>query len=169
MCNLFQGGVYIFQLVDWYVGAVASYVIAILECLAVGWCYGAERFSADVEMMTGKRLPVIYKVSCFIITPVVMSAALVLTLASYTPPRYGGYEYPQTAIVFGWIIALGSVVPVPVNMAIQILNMEGSLSQRLKASTSPSTSWLKSRRRHGVDDKHESTSVTDNFLFIIGR
>ncbi|XP_046585409.1 sodium- and chloride-dependent betaine transporter-like [Haliotis rubra] len=68
-----HGGVYIFQLVDWYVGAVASYVIAVLECLAVGWCYGAERFSADVEMMTGKRLPVIYKVSCFIITPVVMA------------------------------------------------------------------------------------------------
>ncbi|XP_067651746.1 sodium- and chloride-dependent glycine transporter 2-like isoform X2 [Haliotis asinina] len=164
-----HGGMYVVQLVDWYVGAVAGYAIAILECVAVGWCYGAERFSADVHMMIGKRLPVIYKVVCFIIVPPLLTIALVLTLASYKPPRYGEYEYPTSAIVFGWFIALVSVVPIPVYMVIQILKMEGSLAQRIKASVVPGHGWLRSRRKHGLEDTQESISAKDNFRFMIGR
>lgn len=38
--HIFQGGIYVFQLVDWYMGTVACFVMAILECVIVGWCYG---------------------------------------------------------------------------------------------------------------------------------
>ncbi|XP_046585408.1 sodium- and chloride-dependent glycine transporter 1-like [Haliotis rubra] len=120
-------------------------------------------------MMIGKRLPVIYKVVCFIIVPALLIIALVLTLASYKPPRYGEYDYPTSAIVFGWFIAFVSVVPVPVYMIIQILKMEGPLAQRIKASVMPAHEWLRSRRQHGLDDKQESISAKDNFLFMIGR
>ncbi|XP_046585407.1 sodium- and chloride-dependent glycine transporter 2-like [Haliotis rubra] len=164
-----HGGVYVVQLVDWYVGAVACFAIAVLECVAVGWCYGAERFSADVQMMIGKRLPVIYKVVCFIIVPALLTIVLVLTLASYKPPRYGEYDYPTSAIVFGWFIALVSVVPVPVFMVTQIHKMEGSLARRIKASVMPALEWLRLRRQHGLEDKQESISAKDNFLFMIGR
>ncbi|XP_067652266.1 sodium- and chloride-dependent glycine transporter 2-like [Haliotis asinina] len=164
-----HGGVYVFQLLDWYLGAVACYVIAILECVAVGWCYGAERFSDDMQMMIGKRLPVIYKVVCFIIVPALLTVALVLTLASYKPPRYGEYDYPTSAIVFGWFIALVSVVPIPVYMVIQISKQEGPLAQRIKASVMPGLEWLRSRRKHGLADTQESISAKDNFLFMIGR
>ncbi len=49
---VFQGGVYVYQLVDWYLGAVACYVIAILECVAVGWCYGRKRYNTYSYMLT---------------------------------------------------------------------------------------------------------------------
>ncbi|XP_071091398.1 sodium- and chloride-dependent glycine transporter 2-like [Haliotis cracherodii] len=164
-----HGGIYVFQLVDWYFAAVACYIIAVLECVAVGWCYGVKRFSADVQMMIGKRLPVIYKVACFIVVPALLITALVLTLASYKPPRYGEYDYPMSAIVFGWSLALLSVVPIPVTMVIQMLKMEGSLAQRIKASVMPSRAWLRLRRQHGLEDEQESISVKDNLLFMIGR
>ncbi|XP_048259949.1 sodium- and chloride-dependent creatine transporter 1-like [Haliotis rufescens] len=35
-----MAGVYIFQLCDWYVGAVGCFVVGTMECLVVGWCYG---------------------------------------------------------------------------------------------------------------------------------
>ncbi|XP_046564505.1 sodium- and chloride-dependent betaine transporter-like [Haliotis rubra] len=164
-----HGGVYVFQLVDWYMGAVACFVIAILECVAVGWFYGAGRFSADVESMVGKRLPIIYKFVCFVVLPILLLVALVFTLASYKPPTYGEYNYPGSAVVFGWFIALVSVVPIPVTMVIQILKMEGSPAQRVKAAMAPTTLWLRYRARHGVEDKSESRSLKDNFLFILGR
>ncbi|XP_071088598.1 sodium- and chloride-dependent GABA transporter 1-like [Haliotis cracherodii] len=164
-----HGGVYVFQLVDWYMGAVACFVIAILECVGVGWFYGAGRFSADVEKMVGKRLPVIYKLVCFILLPILLFVALVFTLAFYKPPTYGEYHYPGSAVIFGWFIALVSVVPIPVTMVIQILKMEGSLSQRVRAAMTPTSTWQKHRKRHGVEDKLENRSLKDNFLFMIGR
>ncbi|XP_067652439.1 sodium- and chloride-dependent glycine transporter 2-like [Haliotis asinina] len=164
-----HGGVYVFQVVDWYMGAVACFVIAILECVAVGWFYGAGRFSADVESMVGKRLPVLYKCVCFIVLPILLLVALIFTVASYNPPTYGEYRYPGSAVVFGWFIALVSVVPIPVTMVIQIHKMEGSLAQRVKAAMTPTSVWLRYRERHGVEDKTESRSLKDNFLFIMGR
>ncbi|XP_046356613.2 sodium- and chloride-dependent glycine transporter 2-like [Haliotis rufescens] len=161
-----NGGVYVFQLVDWYMGTVACFVMAILECVIVGWCYGAERFSSDVEAMIGKRLPVIYKIVCFTILPVVLTVALVSTLASYKPPSYGEYDYPKAAVVVGWFIALVTIVPIPVTMVIQVLKKEGSLGQRVKSAMKPSSSWPGTRVRHGRRKTMEA--MKDNFLFIIG-
>ncbi|XP_046564506.1 sodium- and chloride-dependent betaine transporter-like [Haliotis rubra] len=160
------GGVYVFQLVDWYMGTVACFVMAILECGIVGWCYGAKRFSSDVEAMIGKRLPVIFRIVCFIVLPALITVALVSTLASYKPPTYGEYNYPKAAVGVGWFIAMVTILPIPVVMVIQILKAEGSFVQRVKSAMKPSSAWPDSRLRHSLKDTAES--VKDNFLFIIG-
>ena len=35
-----QGGIYIFQLVDWFIGSYTVTVIALLECVVMAWIYG---------------------------------------------------------------------------------------------------------------------------------
>lgn len=42
---------------------------------------------------------------------------------------YGDYEYPDGAIVFGWMLGLASIVPVPVCAIIAILGEKGSFVQ----------------------------------------
>ena len=39
-CRNFQGGIYIFQLADWYFSAFALLVGSFLECLSICWIYG---------------------------------------------------------------------------------------------------------------------------------
>ncbi|XP_048253319.1 sodium-dependent proline transporter-like [Haliotis rufescens] len=163
------GGVYAYQLTDWYTWAVTSFVIAILECVIVGWFYGAERFSSDVEAMTGKRLPAIFKTVCFIILPLLLTTALGWTLSSYMPPKYGEYDYPESARVFGWFIAVLPILPIPVTMVIEVFKREGSLVQRVRAATRPSSARTRYRQRHCVELTPESASLKDNFLFIFGR
>ena len=38
--TMFQGGMYIFQILDWYAAAFSVMVIAMLECLVCAWVYG---------------------------------------------------------------------------------------------------------------------------------
>ncbi len=40
MCLHLQGGMYIYQLIDWYIAAVFVPVVCVLECVIVGWLYG---------------------------------------------------------------------------------------------------------------------------------
>ena len=51
--NLTQGGIYIFQLVDYYGSAISLMYIAFFECTAIVWLYGTKRLSSNVYDMTG--------------------------------------------------------------------------------------------------------------------
>ena len=35
-----QGGIYIFQLVDWFYAAYAAIVVVLAECVCLAWVYG---------------------------------------------------------------------------------------------------------------------------------
>ena len=37
---LFQGGIYLFQLVDWYIAILAVPIFGFIECIIFGWIYG---------------------------------------------------------------------------------------------------------------------------------
>ncbi|XP_067652262.1 sodium- and chloride-dependent glycine transporter 2-like [Haliotis asinina] len=163
-----RGGVYLFTLIDWYVAAVVLFVTAVLQCIAIGWLYGAERFSADVEAMTGRPLPAIYMIVCFIFIPTALLVVLVLTMASYENPTYGYYKYSGYAVVAGWCIALVSVVPIPATMVMTIIRKKGSLSERVKQSVSPDVVWQRLRKRHDVEERTDSTSIKDTFFFMFG-
>ncbi|XP_046546541.1 sodium- and chloride-dependent glycine transporter 2-like [Haliotis rubra] len=160
-----NGGVYLFQLVDWYVAAITLLVIGALECIVDGWCYGAKLFAADVEAMIGKQLPIVFKLLCFILIPVILIVAVFLNFASYKPPSYGSYEYTPVAVSIGWGIALVSLVPIPVSMTIDIWKEKGTLAQRVRKATTPNRKWEEFRQRYGVERKSKLT-MKENILFL---
>ncbi|XP_071094834.1 sodium- and chloride-dependent glycine transporter 2-like [Haliotis cracherodii] len=162
-----HGGVYLFTLMDWYVAAVILFVTAVLQCIAVGWLYGAERFSADVEAMTGRPLTAAYMLLSFILIPAALLIVLVLTMATYENPTYGYYKYSGYAVAAGWCIALVSVVPIPITMVMTIVKRNGSLIKRVKASMSPAPLWQKLRDRRGLEERTDANTIKDSFLFMI--
>ncbi|XP_046361311.1 sodium- and chloride-dependent glycine transporter 1-like [Haliotis rufescens] len=120
--------------------------------------------------MIGKRLPVVYKLMCFIVVPVVLLAAMILTIASYKPPAYGNYEYPSIAVTIGWCIAVVSVVPIPVTMVIYILMQSGSFAKRVKTAITPSPEWRRCRLRYGItEDGDVSNNLKENILHVFNR
>ncbi|XP_046574683.1 sodium-dependent proline transporter-like [Haliotis rubra] len=52
-----QGGMYMFQLVDWYLSFIFLLMAAFLECTVIAWIYGIRKFCADIEMMIGRKPP----------------------------------------------------------------------------------------------------------------
>ncbi|KAK6182350.1 hypothetical protein SNE40_010059 [Patella caerulea] len=136
-----QAGIYIFQLVDWYIAAFTLFLITGLEAVVIGWIYGADRYFDDIQIMLGKRPTVLIKILWKFVNPVILSVILVFTLVKYLPPTYGEYVYPPYTSAIGWIIALISAVPIPIWMIREFTMRKGPLLQRIISSFEPSEVW----------------------------
>ncbi|XP_046542476.1 sodium- and chloride-dependent glycine transporter 1-like [Haliotis rubra] len=155
-----QGGPYIFQLIDWYISALSVILFCFLECVAVGWIYGMDRFSRDITMMLGRPPPIILRfLWCFVI-PVVSLAVFILTLVQYQPPTYGKYEYPPYAVTIGWCIATVPIIPLPVCALLTLLKHRSakSFKQRLMLSLRPDFDWMPSSSAYKEAYKDEQQS-----------
>ncbi|KAK3105595.1 hypothetical protein FSP39_001378 [Pinctada imbricata] len=127
-----QSGMYIYQLVDWYTASFAVPLFGVFECIIIGWIYGADRFSKDVEMMLGRGLPLVIRISLCFISPVILMILLVFIVAKYSLPTYGTYEYPTLAVVFGWFIALVPLVPLPIVAVREVKKAPGNTTFQVK-------------------------------------
>ncbi|OWF56398.1 sodium- and chloride-dependent betaine transporter-like [Mizuhopecten yessoensis] len=136
-----NGGMYIFQLVDWYAASLCVLLTCFLECFIVGWLYGADRFSRDVELMMGRPVPVIIRLCWCVITPLIMMIAFIATMINYQPPTYEGYHYPGSARAFGLLLSVIPIIPVPVLMVSQIVKAKGSIVNRIWKLTQPTLEW----------------------------
>jgi len=124
--NLFQGGIYFFQIIDFYTAAISLMYIALFETVAIVWLYGVRRLSDNIEEMTGRQPNIIFKF-CWI-----------FTLYDYEAPSYGTYNYPWWCILLGWCIAALSILPIPIMAVIAIINAEGkTLLDKIKSAASP--------------------------------
>ncbi|XP_046560239.1 sodium-dependent noradrenaline transporter-like [Haliotis rubra] len=71
-----QGGIYVVTLMDWYTYFPAVAVFAMLECVAVSWCYGLERLNQDIRAMWGKKVPQAMMLSIKYVCPLLLLVRL---------------------------------------------------------------------------------------------
>lgn len=92
-----QGGQFVLQLVDYYAGSFIVFVLATFEVTGIFWVYGLENFLDDVEFMLSRRPSVYWRICWGIITPVLLTAILIYTIAIMKPLEYSGIAYPDSA------------------------------------------------------------------------
>ncbi|XP_075888313.1 sodium- and chloride-dependent betaine transporter-like isoform X1 [Nelusetta ayraudi] len=129
------GGVYQFQLIDYYgcSGACVMFV-SIIQCVAVGWAFGADRMCDAVEDKTGQRPWPLFRLCWRYFTPLICTVCFICSfLNNQTLTSSGGYVFPDWAYRLGWAMALSSVVPVPIYAVIRLCLTEGTFRQRLLA------------------------------------
>ncbi|TNN40473.1 Sodium- and chloride-dependent GABA transporter 3 [Liparis tanakae] len=133
------GGVYVFQLIDYY-GANGTCIVFVsaVQCVAVGWVFGADRMCDAVQLMTGQR-PWGYFTLCWrYFTPLLCMVCFFGFFLNQQPlTTSGGYMYPDWAYVLGWAMALSSVVAVPIWAVVKICLTKGTLTQRLSVLCHP--------------------------------
>ncbi|KAJ8257949.1 hypothetical protein GJAV_G00191500 [Gymnothorax javanicus] len=142
-----QGGMYVFQLFDYYAASgVCLLWVAFFECVAVAWVYGADNFYDGIEDMIGYRPNPWMKWSWMFITPVLCMGCFLFSLVRYQPLRYNKvYEYPEWAIGLGWVLALSSMICIPMVVVIKIIRSDGPLIERIKAVAAPVKGGASSR------------------------
>jgi solute carrier family 6 amino acid transporter-like protein 5/7/9/14 len=143
-----QGGLYLFQILDWYAAAFSAMLIAFLECIVLAWIYKVDRLYRDIALMLGSKPCLWWKICWCYVTPLTMSAMVVYSAVQMAPPTYGDYQYPSWAITVGWVVAMCSIVPMPGIALYRILKAEGPLILRIKMLIRPTDVWGPNSSEH---------------------
>uniref|UniRef100_A0A669CTH2 Transporter n=1 Tax=Oreochromis niloticus TaxID=8128 RepID=A0A669CTH2_ORENI len=124
-----KGGMYVFQLFDYYAASgVCLLWVAFFECIAVAWVYGVDNFYDAIEDMIGYRPNPWMKWSWTVITPLLCMGCFIFSLVKYKPLTYNKmYQYPDWAIGVGWTLALASMICIPMVVVIKIIRSDGPL------------------------------------------
>jgi len=106
------GGQFILNLVDFFGGTFVIYVAAILEITGVVWWYGLHKIAIDSLYMLDRKLNPYWRIMWGVITPVMLIVIFIYFVVTIERLTYGDYEYPDSAIICGWMILLVAVVQI---------------------------------------------------------
>lgn len=83
----------------------------------------------DICLMIKRAPPQWFKLCWCYITPGAIICLLGFIVVNHKAVTYAGYQYPDWSITVGWLIAMCSVVPVPIVAVYQLAQAEGSFSE----------------------------------------
>ncbi|XP_069121809.1 sodium- and chloride-dependent glycine transporter 1-like isoform X1 [Argopecten irradians] len=136
-----QGGMYVVQLMDWYLSSISLMVLVGTEVTALAWVYGADRLYNDIEAMIGYKPTKLWMLLWKFIMPILYACLWLVGVINHQPVAYGSTPYPGWSIGIGWIIALLPLIPIPLTVLITLKRQKGSLRQRLSQSLKPTREW----------------------------
>uniref|UniRef100_A0AAQ5XIN4 Transporter n=1 Tax=Amphiprion ocellaris TaxID=80972 RepID=A0AAQ5XIN4_AMPOC len=139
MSMVTEGGMYVFQLFDYYsASGITLLWQALWECVVIAWVYGADRFMDDVARMIGYQ-PLPYMKWCWsYVTPFVCVGLFLFHVVNYKPLTYNTvYTYPVWGQALGWALALSSMLCIPLTVLYKLLRCKGSLRERWQHLTTP--------------------------------
>ncbi|XP_023931084.1 sodium- and chloride-dependent taurine transporter [Lingula anatina] len=112
-----NGGMYVFQLFDYYTGSRIILFVAFFECIAVAYLYGINRFYDNLQMMLGFRPNPYMKWCWLVVSPIFCIAVFIMSAINYSELTYdrpaGKYIYPDWAVGIGWALACCSAIWIP--------------------------------------------------------
>lgn len=143
MCT--QGGMYLFQIMDFYSASGLTLLwICFFEVVAISWFYGAKRFSSNIEDMLGSPSNIFSSMFRFflylcwlVFAPLLMAGVFIFYIYSYQPVTYGDYDYPKWAEVMGLCISFSSMIWIVIYAIYYLATTPGTLSQRWLTGVTP--------------------------------
>ncbi|CAH1405301.1 unnamed protein product [Nezara viridula] len=128
-----QGGIFIFQLMDYYsASGMCLLWVCFFQTVAISWVFGGEKVSDCIEKMTGVR-PSKFWYFCWVyLSPAVILGIFIFYIFEYVPAKYGNYEYPTWAEAIGIMISLSSMLWIPGYAIYYLLTSPGSFMENLK-------------------------------------
>ncbi|XP_056157585.1 sodium- and chloride-dependent GABA transporter 2-like [Lampris incognitus] len=128
------GGLYVFQIYDHFSCSGASLLLlSIFQSVAVGWVYGPERFSTNIQDMIGYRPWPFFKLCWRYLTPAVCTGTFMFSLVCWSPLSLGkGLEAPGWATTLGWLLTFSSISLLPIWAIYALATASGTLPQRFR-------------------------------------
>lgn len=105
------------DLVDTFGAGFVIFIVALLEMVGFVWVYGLGNVVRDIEFMLNRKISVYWKFCWGFFIPVSLSVIfLQSTIKSLSKPlQYDGKNYPDSAIVCGWMIAAVALLIIPIS------------------------------------------------------
>ncbi|MXQ84128.1 hypothetical protein E5288_WYG012064 [Bos mutus] len=148
-----NGGIYVFTLLDHFAAGTSILFGVLMEVIGVAWFYGVWQFSDDIKQMTGRRPSLYWRLCWKFVSPCFLLFVVVVSIATFRPPHYGAYVFPEWANALGWAIAASSMSVVPIYAAYKLCSLPGSSREKLAYAITPET-------EHGRVDSGEVRQFT---------
>ncbi|XP_076630222.1 sodium- and chloride-dependent glycine transporter 1 isoform X3 [Colletes latitarsis] len=113
---VFDGGIYLFTLMDWNTASWAILLIGVAEVGVASWCYGCNKFLrniAEMQMRFGCLLHNYWWFSWVVLAPITCLGVFVYQICTYQLGYYGTYIFPDWANAIGILIGLSTLAPMP--------------------------------------------------------
>uniref|UniRef100_A0A452G902 Transporter n=1 Tax=Capra hircus TaxID=9925 RepID=A0A452G902_CAPHI len=137
-----QAGIYWLLLMDNYAASFSLVIISCIMCVSIMYIYGHQNYFQDIRMMLGFPPPLFFQICWRFVSPAIIFFILIFSVIQYQPITYNQYQYPSWAVAIGFLMALSSVICIPLYALFQFCRTDGdTLLQRLKNATKPSRDW----------------------------
>eukprot|EP00923_Selenidium_pygospionis_P050557 GHVN01087388.1.p1 GENE.GHVN01087388.1~~GHVN01087388.1.p1 ORF type:complete len:533 (+),score=45.29 GHVN01087388.1:175-1599(+) len=134
-----EGGFYLFNLIDVFIGGFPLLFIGLFESTFIMYIYGFGRFSEDIGLMLGKKPNIFFKLTWCIISPGLLFAIIIFTAVQYEPLVIFEQVYPDSALALGWVVVMAPLICIPA-WAIYQLCADGGW-EVLKKASRPTPEW----------------------------
>ncbi|KAL5014774.1 hypothetical protein ScPMuIL_009044 [Solemya velum] len=133
-----EGGMYVFQIFDTYCASgMALLMLIFLECIAVSYGYGVNRFYDKLKLMLGKEPSRFFKFCWTVTVPGICVGVFLFAAIEFEPVSYLDYKFPTWAHVIGALTAFSSFSIIPIYMIYKMICTPGSLKNRIKTLFRP--------------------------------
>lgn len=153
LAHVTEGGMYVFQMFDYQAGGISLVLIALLEVIGIGWFYGIEQFSTDIENMIGHRPNMYFRLCWKYISPLIIGVIFIWFCVDWTGISYGDVTFPAWAEFIGWMLCIVSILCVPGYALARYLKLgSGSFSERFRTILLPDREVMRK-----IEEKHSIT------------
>ncbi|XP_052507232.1 LOW QUALITY PROTEIN: sodium- and chloride-dependent glycine transporter 1-like [Budorcas taxicolor] len=142
-----QAGIYWLLLMDNYAASFSLVIISCIMCVSIMYIYGHQNYFQDIQMMLGFPPPLFFQICWRVISPAIIFLILIFLVTQYQTITYNQYQYPRWAEAIGFLMALSSVICIPLypcstSALFYFRRTDGdTFLQHLKNSTKPSKDW----------------------------
>ncbi|XP_043507739.1 sodium- and chloride-dependent GABA transporter 1-like [Frieseomelitta varia] len=144
-----NGGIYIFQLMDFYSASGMSILwVCFFQTIAISWIFGAKKFCDCIHQMMEIELNKFWYICWVVLAPMTMAFIFVFQCVQYKPLKYGNnYEYPTWAEVVGFCLSFSSMIWIPAYALYYVTITPGSIKENITKGLQPNIkSHTKSRK-----------------------
>ncbi|XP_006611848.1 sodium- and chloride-dependent transporter XTRP3 isoform X2 [Apis dorsata] len=119
-------GEYWLKMFDSFAGTIGLVMVALMEMISVIFVYGHEKFTKDIEEMTGYRPGVYWQFTWRFLAPIIMVCILVSSIISMVvkKPQYSAWDasrgiavptaYPGWVLAIAVVIIFAGIAPIPI-------------------------------------------------------
>jgi SNF family Na+-dependent transporter len=117
LLTLTHGGKYIVHFMDFFGTSPSIMFIVLCELIATVWYYGIDKFNENVEMMTGHKPSIYWRITCRYIAPIILFILYVCSFIQFDSGEFATFGDSKTAIrvsIAGWTMSTISALPIPI-------------------------------------------------------
>nr|XP_026691008.1 sodium-dependent proline transporter-like [Ciona intestinalis] len=140
-----EGGMYWFNLYNFYSAYYGLLALSLVMCLAINWGYGffftyRWRFNTDIKLMLGFEPNWYFKGAWMFVTPAALIFLIIYDAINSSPITYSDYKYPKWANDLGICMSVSCVAVIPIYAAWRVI-LALMRGEDLKQLVLPSKRW----------------------------